>query len=321
MSCYMSYEIVIKSDKKETVISAMNEFIKRNYCEDEFNDDIKHVEDYYILRKTSTDSFYSSKELFKLAGRIARKYVCQIEIITESVEANCSEHYYHDGQKSICEDGIQRIYGSDTRDFLTIEGYYSPFFSKLSEEATSAYSVNPSLLEKWFGFHPLTVEVPDYYIGKGYDNTDRYIDLSMYNKLKGEPEIEEENELDDKEDLSCDLEDNEEREEVFCEYDDEGKLLRERYCGGYEIWYEYKKGRLFKERDSEGNKVFHFYDDKGNQCRKICSNPKDQIIYDTDFKKKEVWYGYDDKGEQTYKINKQGEEYILEEGRWGINYD
>ncbi len=307
MSCYMSFEIVIRSDKKETVISAMNEFIKRNYCEGEFFDDIKHVEDYYILRKTSTDSFYSSKELFKLAGRIARKYVCQIEIITESVEANCSEHYYHDGQKSICEDGTQRIFGSDTRDFLTIEGYYSPFFSKLTEEATSAFSVNPSLLEKWFGFHPLTVEVPDYYIGKGYDNTDRYIDLSMYNKLKCEPEIEEEIELDDG--------------EVYYEYDDEGKLLREHYRGGYEIWYEYKKGRLYKERDSEGNKVFHFYDDKGNQCRKICSNPKDQIIYDTDFKKKEVWYGYDDKGEQTYKINKRGEEYIFEEGRWVINYD
>ena len=53
MSCYMSFEIVIKSDKKETVISAMKEFIKRNYCEDEFIDDIKYVEGYYILRKTS----------------------------------------------------------------------------------------------------------------------------------------------------------------------------------------------------------------------------------------------------------------------------
>ena len=41
---------------------------------------------------------------------------------------------------------------------------------------------------------------------------------------------------------------------------DEGKLLRELYSGGYEVRYEYKKGRLSKEWDTEGNKAYHFYD-------------------------------------------------------------
>lgn len=481
MSCYIYYEIVIKSKNRESVINAMNAFEKRNYCGGcfDFTQDIKHIEDDYILIQSSFDSHYITEELFNLAGRIARKHGCQIEIITESIEANYSEHYYHDGKKAIHKGGVQRCYDSWIGDRLTIEGYYIPFISKLSEAATEAFKLTPSLLEKWFGFHLLTLDAADYYIGRGYDNTDRYIDLSLYNKSEdncvkerkvldngkkvltydfddhetlyeyddnanliykkvegwvGELEetwykynkegklVEERDSSgekitysydnqgnliqkkcfqlilyddfdvfdedkkvefavnknsnekiyssDDNKTLLHKEEDDDNRyyvyeneiysyddngtliytkddykeswyntkgelthqkyldkrnegveKEIFYEYNDDGKLIRKRYSGGYEIWYEYQKGRLFKEMDSEGNKAFHFYDVDGNPCRKLCSNSKDQIIYDTDFKGKEVWYGYDDKGEQTYKINKRGEEYILKEGRWAINYD
>lgn len=461
MSCYMSFELVIKSDKKETLVNAIKDFSKRNFMVDNIGT-IKYVGNSYILKQDNTSSYHGFNELCIDAKKIAKKYNCQIEIITESIEGEFSGHFYHDGKKSICKGGSQRVYGNVIEYYLTIDGYYSPFISILSKEAASAFCVNPSLLKKWFGFHSFTLDEDEeyYYIGRGYENTDRCIDLSVYDKSEGGYNVKEKRVLNDgKIVLTYDFDDNEtlyeyddngklihkkdhieetwydynsegnlveernswngktlysydnqgnvihEEEyapeillddfdmfdenieealtesgnsnseiylfqetwykyntngkliekrdscgeiemysyddngtlvyfknnwgeswwnskgelthkiwidahnnvikgEVFYEYDDEGKLLRERYSGGYEIWYEYKKGRLFKERDSEGNKVFHFYDDNGNQCRKICSNPKDQIIYDTDFKKKEIWYGYDDKGEQTYKINK-----------------
>lgn len=336
MSCSMSYEIVLKSDKEETIVSAMNDF------NDAFHGDffdfiqaIKHVENYYILRQTSFDSFYSINHLFRDAGKIAKKYGCQIEIIIESKEAERSYHYYHDGKKSIYREGVELVYEEPS-----LIGNYGPFIYELSEPAYAAFNLNPSLQEKWYGFHLLTLEAPDYYIGMGCDNIDRHIDLSMYNQLILDC-FDEGNVLETDDETLYEYDDNgtlihkkdhwnefwynpngkltrlvffdtcSAEGEIFYEYDDEGKLLRECYSGGYEVKYEYKKGRLSKEWDSEGNKAYHFYDADGNQCRKLCSNLKDQIVYDNDFKGHEYWYGYDENGEKNYKINRFGEESII----------
>ena len=67
---------------------------------------------------------------------------------------------------------------------------------------------------------------------------------------------------------------------------------------------------MFKEMDSDGHLALHFFDSYGDECRKICFNPNNQIVYDTDYKDREIWYGYDENGKQFYRIDKNGNETI-----------
>ena len=75
----------------------------------------------------------------------------------------------------------------------------SPFTSTLSKEAAEAFIAKPDLLKKWCGFHNISLlysEWSDYYIGKGYDNTERLIHLDQDNKLNGDYNIKEKKYLD-----------------------------------------------------------------------------------------------------------------------------
>lgn len=479
MSCYIGFELAIRSDQKETVLCALKDLCRLN-SNVRNEGTLVQVKDSFILSQNSFGEISTYKEMNEDIEKVARKYGCEIEIISESSDACYSEHYYHDGRNSIDEGGRQYIISSYISNMEDLKKT-SPFTSILSKEAAEAFIAKPDLLKKWCGFHNLSLlySEPDYYIGKGYDNTERLIHLDQYNKLNGDYNIKEMKYLDNvKTLLTFDFDDHEtiyefdddgrlthkknatgvnnseiwyeynakgmlaeirksngmsmhfhydnegnlihkekyilgkkfdvwyehnaegkitekretyknrtlesinysydengllihykddrketwwnskgelihetwnverrlkyldvlslidsvdnpealpvkeedkssdncsiKKGEVYYEYSDDGKLIKEHYPNGYDIVYDYnEKGQMFKEMDSDGHLALHFFDSYGDECRKICFNPNNQIVYDTDYKDREIWYGYDENGKQFYRIDKNGNETIF----------
>ena len=468
MSSYNSVELVIKSDNKESVINALKELSESIYQIDN-SGTLKQVGSSFILVQTIFDSIYTLHDIEKTLNKVARKYCCEIEAILSGVEWDYSEHYYNNGKKAIFKGGLSRSYRSDMDNVKELD-YFFPLTSQLSVEAAEAFLYDPdTMLKKWFGIYRSTIDPWQYFYGRGYNNTERFINLDLYYKVPGEMNVKDKKILDDGKtvvtydfddfETRCEFDDgnhicksnievdtwykyntegklieersddeitrysydnqgrliykekkesncfgietwyeynaegklievretcnnitrilvsysydrngtlihckNEWREiwwnskgekiqrnlfirkprridskdpeeilikKAFYEYNNEGKLIKEFYpkgyyiydesndkgsnecqipsVPGYYIWYEYNdKGLLKKEIDSDGRKVFHFYDNNGKECRKICSNANDKIVYDTDFKNKEFWYEYDENGNLNNRIDKYG---------------
>ena len=508
MSSYNSVELVIKSDNKESVINALKDLSESIYLISN-SGTLKQVGSSFILVQTIFDSIYTLHDIEKTLNKVARKYCCEIEAILSGVEWDYSEHYYNNGKKAIFKGGLSRSYRSDMDNVKELD-YFFPLTFQLSVEAAEAFLYDPdTMLKKWFGIYRSTIDPWQYFYGRGYNNTERFINLDLYYKVPGEMNVKDKKILDngktvvtydfddfetryeyddgnhicksnidvpfvlDCDDLDCDDFDcddfesrcefdngnhicksnievdtwykyntegklieersdyeitrysydnqgrliykekkesncfgietwyeynaegklievretcnnitrilgsysydrngtlihckNEWREiwwnsngekihrnlfirkprridskdpeeilikKAFYEYNNEGKLIKEFYpkgyyiydesndkdsnecqipsVPGYYIWYEYNdKGLLKKETDSDGHKVFHFYDNNGKECRKICSNANDKIVYETDFKNKEFWYEYDENGNLNTRIDKYGNE-------------
>ena len=345
MSYYTGYEIVIASDNESTLQQVLKDL--REYFH-EFDNDagIKKVGDYYIDRILE-ETTYSVEYVTNYTKKLVDKYGCKIEVLAESREVAYFWHFYYDGKTDELEYDVNELclftHEDDDLDFfLSVK----PFLSDVSAQAAKVLSVKYDLCEKWCGFYPLTLGDCEYwhYIGSGYANTKKYIDLSEYEK-KLNPEDEnsvENNEankgkvirsldsygeetIDEYDDngILIHHKDNYEESwwdgkgqlvhtkkwgwEVFYEYDGNGRLQREYYTGGYEITYEYNsEGLLVEEKDSEGHRVINTYVN-GVLTEKTCFNPDGQIVYErTQYG--EYWNGYDDKGQVIYKADYDGGE-------------
>ena len=222
-----------------------------------------------------------------------------------------------------------------------------PFISDVSAQAAKIFSFSYDLYEKWCGFYPLTLGYCIYwhYIGRGYANTEKYIDLSeCYKKFNSKEEMSvEKNEVNkgkvirsldsygketideyDDNGILIHHKDNCEESwwdgkghlihtktkylETFYEYDDTGRLIREFYPEGYEITYEFNpEGLLIEEKDSEGHRVINTYVN-GVLTEKTCFNPDGQIVYHRTLFGSEYWTGYDDKGQVIYEVVEDGGE-------------
>ena len=345
MSYYTGYEIVIASDNESTLQQVLKDL--REYFH-EFDNDagIKKVGDCYIDRILE-ETTYSVEYVKNYTEELVDKYGCKIEVFAESREVAYFWHFYYDGKTDDQEYDVNELclftYEDDDLDFfLSVK----PFLSDVSAQAAKVLSVKYDLCEKWCGFYPLTLGDCEYwhYIGRGYANTKKYIDLSEYEK-KLNPEDEnsvENNEankgkvirsldsygeetIDEYDDngILIHHKDNYEESwwdgkgqlvhtkqwgwEVFYEYDDTGRLIREFYPEGYEITYEYNpEGLLIEEKDSEGHRAIYSYVN-GKQESKTCFNPDGQIVYKrTQYG--EYWTGYDDKGQVVYEADYDGGE-------------
>lgn len=335
MSYYSGYEIVIASDNESTLKLALEDLKEKDY---EFSDyDIKKVGDYYIYVKRLEDRM-EFDWFIELVDELPQKYGCKIEIFTESQEISYFGHYYYDGKtdESIRESNNFVLFCHDYFDDNNLNYLLSikPFISDVSAQAAKVFSLKCELCEKWCGFYPVTLGDNEYwqYIGRGYANTKKYIDLSEYYKsLYPEEEKavlkDESNKgkvirsLSYGEEIIDEYDDNgiliyhkgffdeswwngkgqlihkkTKRLEIFYEYDDNDRLQREYYTEGYEIIYEYSPdGLLIEEKDSEGHRIIYSYVN-GKQESKICFNPNGQIVYEKD-PFGENWHGYDEKGQ------------------------
>ena len=346
MSYYTGYEIVIASDNESTLQQVLKDL--REYFH-EFDNDagIKKVGDNYIV-KINEETTSEFDDVTDFITELVDKYGCKIEVFAESREVAYFWHFYYDGkmEEPIFESNELNLFYHEDDD-LSFLLSTKPFISDVSAQAAKIFSIKYDLCEKWCGFYPLTL-VGDceywHYIGRGYANTEKYIDLSEYEK-KLNPE--EENSVEKNEankgkvirslsygkEIIDEYDDNgiliyhkvswEEswrngkRQlvdtkqwgwEVFYEYDDIGRLIREFYPEGYEITYEYNsEGLLVEEKDSEGHRVINTYV-KGVLTEKTCFNPDGQIVYEKSSYGCEYWYGYDDKGQVIYKVDEDGGE-------------
>ena len=464
MSSYNALEYIIKSDKKESVVNALKELSESiHYFRN--SGTLKQVGSSFILVNVRTVDISSTlQDEKKELNRVARKYCCEIEAMLFGIERRFTEHYYNNGKKEIFKEGLSISYYSGMDEIEDLD-FFIPLTSKLSVEAAEVFIIYTDMLRNWFGIYCSPLDEYHYYYGRGYDNTDTFINLDLYYKVPGKLDVKDKKILDNgKTVVTYDFDDSESRyeyddngnlthelhwghntwyeynkegklieersdygitrysydnqgnlihkesggynkwyeyntegklievretcnnitsilesysydrngtlihfknewreiwwnskgekiqqnrfisnpqgidskdpEEIFIkkafyEYNNEGKLIKEFYpkgyyiydesndkdsnkcqipsVPGYSIWYEYNdKGLLKKETDSDGHKVFHFYDNNGNECRKICSNANNKIVYDTDFKKKEFWYEYDENGNLKTRIDKYG---------------
>lgn len=294
MSCYIGIEVVFAGENEESVRNATIEELQ-DY---EYEFGLKYIEAepkksgdvYFTHNFTDCASVYIYDELIERSKKIVDKYGCKIEIITESGEGNSSQHFYYDGEKQYhtWHDHIP-FYVNDPEDeeFLSTR----PFTSDLSPQTAKVFVANPDLLVKWCGFYHHILWDPSregYYIGKGYENTERYIDFGDKNDFLSLDNLF----------LNC-----EENIDIIKEFDEEGRLLKEHYSEEYDIYYKYNsEGQLIEESDSEGRKAIYSYDNNGKISEKTCYNPKGLIVYvyETDFNnnKYEHWFGYDSNGNE-----------------------
>ena len=346
MSYYTGYEIVIASDNESTLQQVLKDL--REYFHEFDNDEgLKKLGDNYIV-KVNEATTYEFDYVTDFITELVDKYGCKIEVFAESREVAYFWHFYYDGkmEEPIYESNELNLFTHEEDDDLDFFLSAKPFLSDVSAQAAKVLSVKYDLCEKWCGFYPLTLGDCEYwhYIGRGYANTKKYIDLSEYEK-KLNPEDEnsvENNEankgkvirsldsygeetIDEYDDngILIHHKDNYEESwwngkrqlvhikqwgwEVFYEYDDEGRLIREFYPEGYEITYEYNpEGLLIEEKDNEGHRIIYSYVN-GKQASKTCFNPYGQIVYKkTQYD--EYWTGYDDKGQVIYEVFEDGGE-------------
>ena len=167
------------------------------------------------------------------------------------------------------------------------------FTSDLSPQTAKVFVDNPDLLVKWCGFYHQILWDPlreGYYIGKGYENTERYIDFGDENDFLSLDNL----------NLNC-----EENKDTIKEFDKEGRLIKEHFSEGYDVWYRYNsEGQLIEESDSDGRKAIYSYDNEGEISEKTCYNPKGLIVYEMYFnswnRKFERWIGYDINGNRVF---------------------
>ena len=340
MSYYTGYEIVIASDNESTLQQVLKDL--REYFHEFDNDEgLKKLGDNYIV-KVNEATTYEFDDVTDFITELVDKYGCKIEVFAESREVAYFWHFYYDGKMDKPEYDEHELclftHEDDDLDFFLSA---KPFLSDVSAQAAKVLSVKYDLCEKWCGFYPLTLGDCIYwhYIGRGYANTEKYIDLSEYEKkLNSEEENSvEKNEankgkvirsldsygkvtIDEYDDngILIHHKDNYEESwwdgkgqlahtkkwgwEVFYEYDATGRLIREFYPEGYEITYEYNpEGLLIEEKDSEGHRVINTYVNSV-LTEKNCFNPDGQIVYKrTQYG--EYWTGYDDKGQVIYDVD------------------
>ena len=220
MSSYNSVELVIKSDNKESVINALKDLSESIYLISN-SGTLKQVGSSFILVQTIFDSIYTLHDIEKTLNKVARKYCCEIEAILSGVEWDYSEHYYNNGKKAIFKGGLSRSYRSDMDNVKELD-YFFPLTSQLSVEAAEAFLYDPdTMLKKWFGIYRSTIDPWQYFYGRGYNNTERFINLDLYYKVPGEMNVKDKKILDDgKTVVTYDFDDFETR----YEYDD-GNLI------------------------------------------------------------------------------------------------
>lgn len=280
---------------------------------------------------------------------------CVIEITIESQEEGRSEHIYCDFKNNILVRDDYCILSILFDPSDTIEDYCHTKLCNigLSKNALRIFSIKRDLYERWYGLQKFTLESSDnLYIGKGYAKTKKNIDLESYYKLLYPQKMESKKKLvAPKGDISHSSDDknnevideynkngllihhkdsqeefwmNEKEElihsktqllEVFYEYDDKGKLLKEYYTEGYEINYEYnRQGLLIEEKDNEGHRAIYSYAN-GVIVQKTCFNRIGQIVYKTCFDGNDYWYEYDEHGHVIFEFN----DYYYERGYYGIS--
>lgn len=359
MSFSTGYEIVIESNNEKTLQQALKEL--RDILYIYYDGDIKKLGDNYLVI-IHEETEFTFDYVTDITKELVDKYGCKIEVFAESREVAYFWHFYYDGKMDEPEYDENELClfthdGDNDMDFLLST---KPFISDMSVQAAKVFSIKLELFEKWCGFHPITLgdNIYWHYIGRGYDNAKKHIDVSEYYKFVIP---EEEKSMKNNEDYkgktirsldSCGKEtideyddngilihhkDNYEESwwnrkgqlvhtkkwgwEVFYEYDDKGRLIREFYPEGYEITYEYnKEGLLIEEKDSEGHRAVYSYVD-GKQKSKICFNSNGRIVYEKNSDRSfrwcennnqdsfvEEWHGYDDKGQVIYEVFEDGGE-------------
>ena len=186
MSCYIGIEVVLAGDNEESVRNATIEELQ-----DYKYEDFEHIEAkpkksgnvYFTHNYSDGASGYIYGELIEKSKKIVDKYGCKIEIITESGEDKFSRHYYYDGKKTKQAWHFHLPYyvnEPENEEFLSTR----QFTSDLSPQTAKVFVDNPDLLVKWCGFYHQILWDPlrdGYYIGKGYENTKRYIDFGDEN--------------------------------------------------------------------------------------------------------------------------------------------
>ena len=91
MSCYIGFELAIRSDQKETVLCALKDLCRLN-SNVRNEGTLVQVKDSFILSQNSFGEISTYKEMNEDIEKVARKYGCEIEIISESSDACYSEH-------------------------------------------------------------------------------------------------------------------------------------------------------------------------------------------------------------------------------------
>ena len=95
-------------------------------------------------------------------------------------------------------------------------------------------------------------------------------------------------------------------DEIWYEYDRNGKLIHKKYSDGWEEWYEYdRNGNKIHEKYSNGDETWYEYDRNGNK------------IHEKDSDGWEVWYEYDRNGNCIHKKVSDGEDWWYEYDRNG----
>lgn len=356
MSAYTGIEIAIATDKEITLKEYLRDLCLNYNLDFSFeylSSRIRNVGDTYIIQFREEIDGYQVSNTIEYAKELLEKYRCKIEIITESLETNTIEHCFYDGNKENSIEESYEIIPVTTDPYKVHDNYchVKPFISRISGQAAKVFSCKPELYEKWCGFHHFTL-VPhgSLFIGKGYANIQKYIDLEEYFKVIYPQEVSQGKGIRTGEDVLMEEYDdngilihhkNSQDEswwngkgelihtktaflEIYYEYDDKGKLIREYYPEGYEIKYEYnKKGLLIEENDSEGHRVINTYIN-GVLSEKTCFNPKGQVVYRIDTDGEEYWKGYDDNGQLICQVEiKQRKFYEYEHSYEdnNINFD
>ncbi len=373
MSTSTGIEIVIASENRSTLekqlksiddfLLDLSSFIYRN-GKKQFGDSktFQLREQIDRIRKVGDSYIFQIQEQidYELAGFLFRRFEntihgfrktddsliedgCVIEITTEGQEEGSSEHIYCDLKNNILVRDDYCIISILFDPSDTIEDYCHTKLCNIgiSKNALRIFSVKRDLYERWYGLQKFTLESSDnFYIGKGYAKTKKYIDLESYYKLLDPQKMESKKKLiapkgdisrfnDDKNNEVIDEYDkngllihhkdsqeefwmNEKGElihsktqllEVFYEYDDKGKLLKEYYTEGYEINYEYnRQGLLIEEKDSAGHRAIYSYAN-GVIVQKTCFNRIGQIVYKTCFDGNDYWYEYDEHGRLLCEIS------------------
>ena len=345
MSYYTGYEIVIESNNEKTLQQSLEELRDNLHIYDD--GDIKKIGDNYLVI-IHEETEFTFDYVTDITKELVDKYGCRIEVFAESREVAYFWHFYYDGKMDRPEydENELCLFTHDDDNDMDFLLSTKPFISDMSVQAAKVFSIKLELFEKWCGFHPITLgdNIYWHYIGRGYDNAKKHIDVSEYYKFVNP---EEEKSMKNNEDYkgktirSLDShgketideyddngilihhKDNYEESwwnrkgqlvhtkkwgwEVFYEYNDKGRLIREFYPEGYEITYEYNpEGLLIEEKDSEGHRVINTYVN-GVLTEKTCFNPDGQIVYKkTQYG--EYWTGYDDKGQVIHEVFEDGGE-------------
>lgn len=295
MSCYLGIEVVLAGENEESVRNATIEELQDYKYEDFGHIEAKPKKSgnvYFTHNYSDGTSYYTYEDLITKANKIVDKYGCKIEIITESGQIKQSNHYYNDGESRNRTSYFHYpFYVEEDSEFLSTR----LFTSDLSPQTAKVFVDNPDLLVKWCGFYHQILWDPlreGYYIGNGYENTERYIDFGDENDFLSLDNL----------NLNC-----EENKDTIKEFDKEGRLLKEHYSEGYDIYYKYNsEGQLIEESDSDGRKAIYSYDNEGEISEKTCYNPKGLIVYEMYFdswnRKFERWIGYDINGNRVFHL-------------------